>query len=316
MDIIFKTLDFSDKHILPPSAKDIGYISMNGTIEHCGTGSFELAFHDPELEEFASLHPEGLFVKWGYFEGFFTDYNFTETRKSIYGSHLNSLAHKLVFPAQTITENQRIEATVKALINTHAPWLVFDDTGYTDAISFSTDSYLQGDKFLKEYLGKVKWGYRIYIKDTELHFKLVKPEINPLMFSVGNKNIYEISEDFDSKNTAFGGWYKKTEEDDGTRLEEEVWTYISIEEKNGIYKRDTVLSSHSPQAALDELRAKKDKHTFLAKTRNVEFNADYALGDIIRLRTKGITKKQVQSIDLWCEGDTHHEEPVLSEWEE
>ena len=316
MDIIFKTLDFSDKYTLPPSTRDTGYISMNGTIEHCGTGSFELAFHDEELEEYISLHPEGLFVMWGKFEGFFTDYKFTDKRKTVYGSHLNSLTHKFVFPIQNITEKQSIEVTVKELLNEYAPWLVFDDTGYTETTSFSTDSYMNGDKFLKEYLGKVKWGYRIYILGTELHFRLIKPEINPHMFSVGNKNIYEISEDFDSKDTAFGGWYKKTEKDDGTRLENETWIYISTEEKSGIYKRDTVLSSHSPQAAMDELRAKRDKHTFLAKTRNVEFNTDYTLGDVIRLRTKETTKKQVQSIEMWCEGDTYHEEPVFSEWEE
>ena len=316
MDIIFKTLDFSDKHTLPPSAKDIGYISMNGTIEHCGTGSFELAFHDEELEEFVSLHPEGLLVKWGHFEGFFTDYSFMERDKKIYGSHINALIHKVVFPAKNLSESKTIEANVKKMINDYAPWLIFDDTGYTDTAAFSTDKYMNGDKWLKEYLGKVKWGYRIYMHGTELHFRLVRPENNPLMFSVGNKNIYEISEDFDSKDVAYGGWYKKTEENDGTKLEEEEWIYISTEEKEGIYKRDTVLSSHAPRAAMDELRAKKSNHTFLAKTRNVEFNTDYSLGDVIRLRTKETTKKLVQSVELWSEGDTYHEEPVFSEWEE
>lgn len=317
MDIIFKTLDFTDKFILPQSSKENGYISMNATIEHCDTGSFELAFHDEELESFASAHPEGLLVKWGHFEGLFTDYNFTETRKTLYGSHLNSLIHTVVFPTQNIAQTDKVEDTVKTLITTYAPWLIFDDTGYTDTVAFSTDKYMNGDKFLKEYLTKLKWGYRIYTHGTEIHFKLVRPELNPLMFSIGNKNIYEISEDFDSKDVAFGGWYKKTAEDNGTKLDNEVWQYITNNaEKTGIFKRDIVLTSHSPQAAADELAAKKAKHTYLAKTRNVEFNADYSLGDIIRLRAKETTKKQIQSIEMWCENNTYHEEPVFAEWEE
>lgn len=315
MDIIFKTLDFTDKKILPPSSKEIGYTSMNCTMEHCDTGSFELAFRDEELEKFVKAYPEGLLVKWGHFEGYLTDFHFEETQKSLYGSHINALTHKFVVPPQNIT-TAKVEATVKSLINTYAPWLVFDDTGYTDVVEFSTDTYMHGDKFLKDYLSKLKWGYRIYTKGAELHFKLVKPEVNPLMFSIGNKNIYEITEDFSNKNVAYGGWYKKTEEDDGTKLDTEEWIYITTATKTGIFKNDTVLSANSPQAAKDELTAKKLEHTYLAKTRNVDYNTDYTLGDIIRLKTEETTKKQVTSIDLWFESDTYHEEPVLAEWEE
>ncbi len=315
MDIIFKTLDFSDKYLLPPSSEKIGYTSMNATIEHCGMGSFEMQFHDDELADFVSEHPEGLFVKWGLFEGFLSDFRFEEKQKSLYGSHLNSLTNRIVFPIQNITD-ETVEKTVKNLMSKHAPWIVFDNTGYSESVGFSTEKYMSGDEFLKEYLGKLKWGYKIYLKDTEIHFKLIRPELNPLMFSVGNKNIYEITEDFNNKNAAYGGWYKKTKEDDGTKLEEEEWLYISTEEKAGIFKKDVVLSANSPQAALDELGAKVNKHTHLAKTRNVEFNVDYHLGDIIRLKTNQTTKKQVQSIDLWAENDTYHEEPVLAEWEE
>ncbi|MBQ8587977.1 MAG: hypothetical protein IJ454_01150 [Clostridia bacterium] len=288
---------------------------MNGTIDNCDTGSFELVFRDEELEEFARAHPEGLLVKWGHFEGYFTDFQFKEKEKRLFGSHINALIHKAVFPPQSIT-TQTVEAAVQSLINTYAPWLVFDAAGYTDKIEFATETYMHGDKFLKEYLGKLKWGYRIYMDGSKLHFKLIKPALNPLMFSIGNRNIYEISEDFSCKNAAFGGWYRKTEEDDGTKLEEEQWLYITTEEKEGIYKSDTVLSAHSPQAALDELMAKKIEHTHLAKTRNVEYNTDYTLGQIIRLKSKETTKKQVQSIDFWLEGDTYHEEPVFAEWEE
>lgn len=317
MDIIFRTLDFTGKHILPPSSKEIGYISMNGTAENCDIGSFELVFRDKELEDFARSHPEGLLVRWGHFEGYFTDFQFTEKQKTVFGSHINALTHKIVFPPQSITSKDKIEDKVKSLINQYAPWLVFDDTGYTDTIDFATETYMHGDKFLKEYLGKLRWGYRIYTEGKELHFRLVKPETNPLMFSIGNRNIYEITEDFSCKDAFYGGWYRKTKEDDGTELEEEKWLYITTEEKEGIYKCDTVLNAHSPQAAIDELKAKKNKHTYLSRTRNVEYNTDYTLGEIIRLQTDGITTtKQIQSIDFWLEKDTYHEEPVLSEWED
>lgn len=315
MDIIFKSLNFAEKHILPPSSKDIGYVSMNGTIELCDTGSFVLVFNDEDLEEFALSHPEGLLVKWGHFEGFFTDLCFEEKKKTLFGSHINALMHRVVFPPQNIT-SETIENTVKNLVNTHAPWLIFDTSGYGDSVEFSTETYMHGDKFLKDYLSKLNWGYRVYTKNTELHFKLIKPELNSLMFSKGNKNIYEISTDFSCKNVAFGGWYKKTEEDDGSKLDEEQWIYITSEEKDGVYKCDTVLNAHSPQAATDELEAKKTEMTYLAKTRNIEYNTDYTLGQIIRLKINETVKRQVQSVEFWYEGDTYHEEPVFAEWEE
>ena len=105
MDILFYTLDFSEQFILPPYSKTIGYISMNTAIELCGNGSFELVFFNEDLEEFAKAHPEGLYVIWGDFQGYMTDWQFKEKEKRLFGSHLNSVIHKEVFKPQTITKD-------------------------------------------------------------------------------------------------------------------------------------------------------------------------------------------------------------------
>ena len=87
MDVTFETLDFSDKMILPASSKNNGYISMNADIEFCGEGSFELVFRDDEVEDFIRKYrDDGLLLTWGDFQGYFTDYQFKNGKKSIFPS--------------------------------------------------------------------------------------------------------------------------------------------------------------------------------------------------------------------------------------
>lgn len=319
MDIVFYTLDFSDKFILPAASKEVGYISMNAKIEFCGSGSCELVFCSADLEEFAKAHPEGFFITWGNFQGYITDWQFKEREKRLFGSHLNSIIHKAVFPPQNIAESESdIKTVIYGLVNEYIPWLNVVETSETfGKFAFSKDVYLGADSFIMEYLEKAGLGYRVYIENRALSFELLKPRNNPIMLSRNNLNVYELQEDFSNKNTAFGGWYKKTEEDDGTRLEEEEWLYITTDSKTGIYRQDTVLSASSPQAAMDELSACKDEYTIACKTRNIEYITDYSVGDIIRLQQGNKTvPKQISAVELWLEGSTYHEEPQLTDFKE
>lgn len=319
MDVIFYTLDFSQRIILPASSKDRGYVSMTGVTDFRGKGSFQLSFCDNEIKSFVKAHPEGYFVKWGQFEGYASDFQFKDTAKKsfvLFGSHLNCLLNRVLFPPQTITKESVNDVMIE-LINEHAPWLIYDT--FEDEISgeFITDKYMEADKFIEEYFASLKLGYNVYIKDRELHFRIVPSNVNPLILSKGNRNIYETQEDFSNKKTAFGGWYKKTEEDNGKELETAKWTYITSAEKEGIYKRDILLSASSPSAAKQELAEHKDTYTTVCKTRNVSYGTDYKLGDVIRLQIddKAI-KKQVTSVDMWFEGASYREEPTLTDWEE
>ena len=319
MDITFYSLDFAERHILPSSSRENGYISMTGVKEFRGNGSFQLSFNDDIIKTFVKAHPEGYFIKWGRFEGYALDFQFIDAESKsyiIYGSHLNGLLNNVMFPPQNITA-KTVNSVMSSLIAENVPWLIYDTFEGDVSVEYVTDKYIEADRFIEEYFGEAKLGYQVYIKDKTLHFKILPSTTNPLVLSKGNRNVYEIQEDFSNKDTAHGGWYKKTEEDDGTKLENEQWVYITSEAKEGIYKRDILLSATSPGAARNELAEHKNKHTTVCKTKNVTYGEDYNLGDVVRLQIDDKTiKKQVSSVDMWYEGAAYHEEPLLTDWEE
>jgi len=314
MDIRFYTLDFSDVRILPATSKENGYISMNSTIEFCGTGTFELVFYDKELEEFVEQHPEGLIITWGDFQGYFMDYQFQKEQNWVFGSHINSLLHKFVIPPQSISGD--LKTVASEIITQYTPFIFIDSTEDFGTVEYTSDKYQSADAFFIDLLPKQKIGYRLFAKSGVIYFELLRAVTNPLMLSNGNRNVYEVQKDFSNKNVAYGGWYKKTKEDDGTELETEEWIYISTAEKEGIYKQDVVLNASTPSEAVSELAAKAIEYNIDCKTRNIEYGVDYSLGDIVRYQDKAMTVyKQISSVSLWLEGSTYHQEPTLTEWE-
>lgn len=316
-DIIFESLDFSEKKILPASSKSVGFSSVSAVTEFCGNGSFQAVFHDSETEEFIINHPEGLLVKWDRFQGFITDLQFKEREKWIYGSHLNAILHKFVIPPQNVS-NVNPQDILKSIFNEHISCINFiENAEKFNNTSYVTEKCMYADEFVKGLLGTVNAGYKVYIKNKNYYFETIKPRNNPLILSKNNLNVYELQEDFSSKNAAYGGWYYQTMEDDGTELENPAWIYIQKDNKNGIFKQDIILQSNSPQEAIDELNTHINNYKITCKTRNIEYLNDYLLGDVIRLQ-KGdrTTYKQVSSVDIWQEGMAIHEEPTLTEQEE
>lgn len=319
MDLFLKTLDFSEKFILPASSENVGYVSMNAEIQFCDSGSFELVFVSTEMEQFIKKHPEGLFLFWGSFQGYMTDFQFTKNEKRIFGSHLNAILHKAVFPPQTITEaSGDVRTILYNLIGRHIPWLkVEPSTESFGTVTYETDAYQTADSFIQAVLGKLGLGFTVYMEDGSLYFGIRKPTRNPIVLSENNRNVTDFQEDFSNKAVAFGGWYKKAKEDNGTEVDPPVWTYITTSDKSGIFKQDVVLTAESPTAAADELAGYVPEHSFGCKTKNLDFGIDYALGDVLRFQAGGTTTyKQVIGVSLWLEGTTYHEEPTLNDWEE
>lgn len=312
MDIRFYTLDFSDVRILPETSKSIGYTSMNAEIEFCGNGKFELVFYDDEIEQFVRDHPEGLIITWGKFQGYFTDYQFKEKERWIFGSHLNSLLHKFIVPAYSIDGD--LQEAVRDIITTYTPFVFVSNTDGFGDVDFSSDKRGYLDTFLIDLATKAKIGYRLYIENRIIYFELLKSQSNSLVLSKNNLNIYETQEDFSNKNVAYGGWYKKlTLKADGS--EKRVWTYLSSEDKTGIFKQDVILDAETESEAKRELAKHKLTYDTTCKTRNIEYGVDYKLGDIVRYQTKYATvQKQVSRISLWHEKSTYHEEPNLIDW--
>jgi hypothetical protein len=317
MDVTLWTLDFSDKIILPQSSETVGYISMNAKIEFCGSGSCELVFRSRDVEEFARAHPEGFFLFWGKFQGYITDWQFKNGGNRLFGSHLNSIIYKAVFPPQDITSG-KISKNINELVTTYIPWLnVVEPTGDFPKVEYKDDRCSNADKFIQEYLTKASLGYAVYAKNRELFFEILQSQNNPLELSGNNLNAYEEQEDFSNKNVAYVGWYRKSEEDDGTKLDEPVWKSVKTETKNGIYNQEVILSASSPKTARDELEKYKLEYTIACKTRNLSYLDDYKIGDIIRYQKDNKTvKKVVSAVELWSEGSSYHEEPQLTDYKE
>ena len=311
MDITFWNLDFSEKRILPANGSNDRYSCMNATIEFNGNGSFELIFNSKRIRDFVKGHPEGFFVVWGDFHGYATDYQ-SHSDYRIFGSHLNALIHKIVIPTQKTVID--IQTMLERLL---PEWLVLEkDDSITAKPEYQSDTYLNGDVFVQEYLSTVGFGYQIYIEKRTLKFRLLQPHNSALVLSENNLNIYDKQEDFSNKNVAYGGWYKQTENDDGSKLDTEQWKYISVADKDGIYIQDTVLRANAPAKAMQELKEHIFEHDIMCKTRKIEYGKDYSLGDVVTLQSDDyISKKQITSVDLWYEGASYHTEPTLSEWE-
>ncbi len=313
MDITFWSLDFEEKTILPASSPNGGYISMNATIQFNGNGGFELIFNSNKIRKFAKAHPEGYFIVWGDFQGYATDHQFGGQSR-IFGNHLNAILHKAVIPVYTATGE--ISSVLQGVLGKYAPWLTMVETSIADTSEYQSDTYLSGDVFVQNYLEAAGLGYVVYIQDRKLFLELIKPQTTELVLDENNLNVYEIQEDFSNKKVAYGGWYKETQSDDGTKLDTETWKYICTSEKDGVYKQDVVLNANSPAKAMQELKQHIIERNTICKTCKVEYIKNYHLGDVVTLQSDDYTsKKQITSVDLWYEGASYHTEPTLSEWE-
>ena len=313
MDVIFETLDFSDKIILPASSKNNGHVSMNADIEFCGEGSFELVFRDNEVEDFIRKYRnDGLLLTWGDFQGYFTDYQFKNVQKSVYGSHINVLLHKCVVTPRSIDGD--IKEAVYKIISYFTPFTPVETDIDFGTGTYATEVCLHADTFLIKFLEKYNLGYRLFIENKVIYFELLKLENNPLMLSEGNLNVYETQEDFSNKGIVYGGWYF-LKEDHGFEVDNPQWTHIELEEKDGIFRRDIPLDATNPTDALAELKAKTSVMFDVAcKTKNIKYKEDYKLGDVVRYYTNGITvNKKITKVSLWYEGSSYHEEPTLTE---
>lgn len=310
MDVVFYDLDFNKLHILPPSSKSVGFKSMDTKIEFNGEGSFELEFWDVKLERLIRAHPDGMLVRFGDFEGITTDYQFSEKQRKIFGSHLNGMLNYEVFSPVAESASKRSPAVLAKSVIDKSKMLTWVNPGVSfDYIDFKAENYQSGYKTIQSICKTAKCGYKIYADwaEKKLYFKLLKSNNNPLMLSEKNLNAYQIKEDFDSKDLAFGGWWKD---------ENKTWHYIDGK-KTGLKIRDTVLKATNETEAKNELEEKNADYKLTAKTRNIEFGKDYLIGDIVRIKHGDVTDKlRVESVDIWQEGVEFGQEPTLKDYKE
>lgn len=318
MDIRFYDLSLNLIHILPPSSQTSGYVSMNCKIEFQGDGSFELSFWDDNLVNIIKNHPEGIILKWGIFEGISTDYSLTEDEKKLFGKHLNNLLVKSAIPPSNLSGN--VQTLVYKIISDNYDWLETAETqtGFEN-VTYKTDKYTVGNTFVSNLCARGFSGYYVYldIPNKKYKFKILKTVDRNFIFSENKLNAYEIQEDFDGKNIAFGGWYEKQNYDSEGKKTDTTWTYIKTETKHGVYKQDVILKATDPTEAEKELKTHIADYTVSLKTKNVKYGTDYNLGENVRLQHDGITtKKYIIGVELWHENTENGEQPILGELKE
>lgn len=316
-DVIFYDFEFNVLHILPSYSMEVGYTSVNTTIELNNSGSFELLFYDKDLIDLIDAYKDTIFVVWRDFQGFITGYRF-DTNYRLFGMSLNGLLHRIVIPPCN-----EVTGTVEALAASalqNIDWLKIEEKmNFTNEITYHTDTYMPADTYIQDLMALDNAGYSIRadIKNKCLVFECIKPKENELILSENNLNAYELEINYNNKPLAYGGWYKeKQPNDEEGNIVEGIWKYITLDDtKTGIYAIDTVLKAETVTEAQNELKTYKAEYELTAKTRNIYHNEDYCVGDIIRVQKGNKTvKKIVSGINMWNEG-VYSEQPILSESE-
>lgn len=304
-DIYFYDLDFNLLYILPNFGVDRGYISVNTKEEFNGSGSVEIVFIDDELKAIVRQYRDDLMVVWKDFRGFITSYQFNKQCR-LTGMSLNGLLHRSVIP-QTVTELTGDVETLARSALANVPWLTLGEiTGFTNIVKYSTDTYLTADTYIQELLVKDGAGYDIAadFEDKTFIFTVLKASENSLVISEGNLNAYNPVETYINKELAYGGWYKDSEEE---------WHYLNPDEKTGIYKIDTVLSSETEEEALEEMKDFKARSELTVETKTLKHGEDYKLGDIVRVQHDGLTvQKKITAFEMWADKGSG-EQPILEE---
>ena len=312
-DIKFYDFGLNLLYILPPAAKDYGYISINTTKELAGDGALEIEYRADELLDIITEHEANVIVSWHGFCGFLTGYINEGENRRLLGMSLEGLLHRFAVPPQK-EKSATAEELARAAVEAYAPWLTLGETaGFTEESLHSTDKYMLGSDYMKELFGETG-GYSVRADFTakKLIFECIKPEYNPLMLSEKNLNAYDFEESYSNKELATGGWYAE-KQDEG----DAVWKYIAANsEKAGINKIDAVLSAQTAKEAAEELEKKRAEYTLTAKVRGIKAGIDYKLGDIVRVqKDKSAVRKLVSGIDMWQEAE-FGEEPKLTDYEE
>lgn len=318
-DIYFYDFDFNLLHILPQNAQTCGYSSINATINLNNSGALEIVFCDEDLIRIVEANANNIIVIWRDFQGFLTSYKFTEKESRLFGMHLNGLLHRAVI--QPLSEKTDTAENVARTAVSGIDWLTLGQlNGQTNPVTYETSNYLTADAFIQNLLALDSAGYRIRadISNKKFLFEVISHTEKRLIISENNLNAYDFEVVYNNKELAFGGWYKEKQPDDADgNSVEPIWKYVTIDDsKSGIYKIDKVLSAETKTEALNELAKLKSKYEISTKTRNIEHNTDYSLGDVVRVQKDNITSKRlISGINMWKE-TSYGEEPILNEFEE
>ena len=156
------------------------------------------------------------------------------------------------------------------------------------------------------------------IKNARWVYNTTKNRENHIMISVQMKNAYGIENTEMITDYCSCGWYEQQQRlEDGVRPDP-IWTYITKDEKSGIYRWEGKLNGLYESEAQTDLNNKKITEETGLSLRKMYYGKDFELGDIVKLQFKFGThektvKKLIDGVYLSFENNNISEKPVFKE---
>jgi len=311
-------------------------ISSNWHLKNNGIGSFEMHFTmDSEIcetiqESFDITKNKLIVVVQGNKQGILTGFR-AKDELAIYGKTCNFLLSKRLVPKFN-TSNIDIKKDVESISRYWVENVFADvdnfvlgqcvgfDEIYTGGKHFWRNVYNPASEVVHDLMDIGGGGHFVWfdIKNKQWVFNTTKNAVNPMMVSVQMKNAYGIENTKMIGDYCSCGWYEMQQEiEDGLRPDS-VWTFIEKDEKSGIYRWEGKLDGLYESEATADLKNKKITDDTELALRNICFEKDFILGDIVTLQYKfgkyeKTVKKIIDGIYLTFENNNISEKPVFKE---
>ncbi len=294
VDIRFYNFDFTLLHIEPE------IISSNWTVLNNGVGSFEI--HLPLKNNVVSLldsefdidKNKMMVIVQGNMQGIITSF-LLEEDCAIFGKTCNWLLEKRVvcpFKSTDISADKISGADIAAYCAQTAfadvpQFCVAQPEGF-DSIFGSSKMFWRNvchplENVVKDIMDECGGGHFLLFDTSEkkwvLHFTKNRETSLIVSACLGNTASQEYCRSADGY--ASDGWYEEEVFDDEGLLVGFKWKHIVKEEKNGIYRFETILDSSTKPEAEAMLIKKKKTESVYTETIGLEFEKDFLPGDIV-----------------------------------
>jgi hypothetical protein len=189
---------------------------------------------------------------------------------------------------------------------------VVTDVSDTPTVTTSRNEKCETFKLVQELLKQERLGHKMIYnsKENKWVFQVIKGnEYNLLVISAANRNVYDITMDWDLLDLYTEGVYKQGEG---------VITNPNIPPNGEALHWVKLLSASGPGEALAELNNAVCVNKIQCKTNSVYFGNDYELGDVVTVQYqvgqyKYSEKKRIAGINIWYESGNTGEEPVFED---
>lgn len=241
---------------------------------------------------------------------------------AVYGRTCNWLLSKRItkkFDTMSGTCDALARGFVSEAFSDVDEFILGDELDITEDTEFSKDTNSLTSDVVKECLKLQNCGHSVDF-DTSRKcwiYRGLRGADLSLVLSDAGKNAYNIAFTYDILDVADCGYYEKIVEGDSETTSQT--TYLTTDgTKIGIYRWEAVLTGNSEAEALSDLKSKKLKDETSLNTRNIKFEVDYNLGDVVRVQflrgnTRKTVKKRIIGVEILKSMGYTDEQPIFEE---